>query len=136
MSVQAVSEIWAIAARIAGCWATVMDHNTLWRSRVLMSFQDQNPESARSVIWPSIPQRRRRATFVGETHDPTARSGGPFAHAGMNDLAGSGPGRQQRVIAKGFGVAVGCALLEVTVDLSNGGVNVGDGVEFGGRDRT
>ena len=50
MSIHTVSGIVAIAARIAWCWLTVIDHNTLWRLSASMSFHDQNPESARNVI--------------------------------------------------------------------------------------
>jgi hypothetical protein len=42
----------------------------------------------------------------------------------VEDLAGVGPGRKQRVVAEGAGVAVAGALLVVAVDLDDGGVDV------------
>ena len=42
----------------------------------------------------------------------------------MEDLAGVGPGSQQRVVAKHPGVAVGGAALVVAVDLADGGIHV------------
>ena len=40
----------------------MIDHLMLWASRRSMSFHDQNPESARTVVGPVAPARRRFAT--------------------------------------------------------------------------
>ena len=42
----------------------------------------------------------------------------------MKDLTGPGPGREQRVVAELFGVAVRGALLRVAMDLTHGGIEI------------
>ena len=51
-----------MALRIEAWLVTVIDHAMLWWLRRSMSFQDQNPESARTVFAPVAPARLRRAT--------------------------------------------------------------------------
>ena len=50
-----------IAARTADPRVTVIDHLKSWASRRSISLRDQNPESARTVVGPAAPARRRFA---------------------------------------------------------------------------
>ena len=62
--------------------------------------------------------------FVDEAHHTPCRVRRARAQAGMQDLAGVGPGGQQRVVAELAGVAVRGALLGVAVDLADRGVHI------------
>ena len=59
-----------------------------------------------------------------ETSGAAVRVGGSFAHPGVNDLAGIGPGGEQRVIAEDFRVPVGGALFGLAGHLTDRGVHV------------
>ena len=86
---------------------------------------DQNPESARTVVGPAAPARRRLATSSSTNRTtPRAEPAGAFAHAGGEHFAGVGACGQQRVIAQHLGVAVRGAALVLAVDLTDRGVQI------------
>jgi hypothetical protein len=62
---------------------------------------NQNPESTRTTISPEAPARRTRAI------SSSTKRLVPRAHAGVDHLAGVGPGGQQGVVAQHLGVAEG-----------------------------
>ena len=90
-----------------------------------MVLLDQNPESARTMIFPVAPARRTRGMSSStKRFAPRAVFAAPFALPGVHDLAGVSPGGQQRVVAAHLGVAEARALLVVAVDLADRGVDV------------
>jgi hypothetical protein len=105
-----------------------MENQMRCRRQELMTFADQKPESARSTSSPALTRRTSSAETAGQLVDEPAGAargvGRAGARADMQHLAGIGPGRQQRMVAKLTGVAVGGAALVVAVDLTDGGVHI------------
>ena len=114
-----------MALRIEAWLVTVIDHAMLWWLRRSMSFQDQNPESARTVFAPVAPARLRRATS-SSTKRTTPRDdpAEPFRIRAKQDLTGTGKGGQQRVIAQPFGVPLGGALFGFAVNFADRGIKI------------
>ena len=72
---------------------------------------DQKPESKRITICPSPRPGAPGDQLFDKAPRPARGVGRALAHAGMEDLAGVGPRRQDRVVTEVLGVAIAGALL-------------------------
>ena len=124
MSCQASSGIWAIVERILVLAVTVMDQAMRCRFNVSISFQDQNPESARTVIGPPAAGRRTIAASSSTKRTTPRKDPAEPLRILENTISAVSAGSDKWVIAELAGVAVGGALLAMSVHFADRRVQI------------